>query len=79
MYATTLTAKQDYHLPVTNLLKEHIEMQQHKKTYTPVCLERRQCYEQAKQYTMQQYANAKPSLLSQENFARLCTDNTAPH
>ena len=74
VYAKTLTAKQDYHLLVTNLLKEHIEMQQHNDTYTALCLERRQWYEQAKHYTMQQYANAKMSLLSHERFARLRTD-----
>ena len=59
---------------VTNLLKEHIEMQQHQNTYTALCLERQQWYEQAKHYTMQQYAHAKTSLLLHERFARLCSD-----
>ena len=76
MYTKTLTAKQDYHLLATNLLKEHIETQHHTNAYTALCLERRQWYKQAKHYTMQQYANAKTSLLSHERFTRLCTDTT---
>ena len=39
MYAKTLTAKQDYHLLVTNLLKEHKETQHQKNAYTTLCLE----------------------------------------
>ena len=74
MNAKTLTAKEDYHLLVTNLLKEHIETHRQKNVYTALCPERRQWYEQAKHYTMQQYANAKTLLLSYERFARLCTD-----
>ena len=46
VYAKTLAAKQDYHLLVTNLLREHIETRHHKNTYTALCLERRQWYEQ---------------------------------
>ena len=61
---------------MTNLLKEHIETQHHTNTYTRLCLERRQWYEQAKHCTMQQYATAKTSLLSHERFARLCTITT---
>ena len=76
VYTKTLTAKQDYHLLVTNLLKEHIETQHRKNAYTVLCLERRQWYEQAKHYTMLQHANGKTSLLSHERFARLCTDTT---
>ena len=67
-----MTAKQDYHLLVTNLLKEHIETHHRTIAYTELCLERRQWYEQPKHYTMQHYANAKTSLLSHERFARLC-------
>ena len=74
MYTKTLTAKQYYHLLVTNLLKEHIETQHPTIAYTALCLERRQWYEQAKHYTMQQYADAKRSLLSHKRFARLCAD-----
>ena len=76
MYTKTLTAKQDYHLLVTNLLKEHIETQHHTNAYAALCLERRQWYEQAKHYTMQQYANTKTSLLSHERFTRLYADTT---
>ena len=31
MYAKTLTPRHEYHMLVTNLLKEHIETQHHKK------------------------------------------------
>ena len=54
VYAKTLTAKQDYHLPVTNPLKEHMETQRLKNTYTAMCTERRQWYDQAKHDTMRQ-------------------------
>ena len=74
MYTNTLTAKQDYHLLVTNLLKEHIETQHRTIAYTALCLERRKWYEQPKHYTMQHYANAKTTLLSHERFTRLCAD-----
>ena len=50
VYTKTPTAKQDYHLLVTNLLKEHIETQHHTNAYTALCLERRQWYEQAKHH-----------------------------
>ena len=76
MYTKTLTAKRDCHLLVTNLLKEHIETQHHTNAYTALCLERKQWYEQATHITMQQYANAKTSLLTHERFARLCADTT---
>ena len=74
MYTKTLTAKRDYHLLVTNLLKENIEIQRLKDTYTAMCLERRHWYDQAKRDTMRQYADLKMSLLSYERFARLRTD-----
>ena len=74
VYTKTLTAKKDYHLLVTNLLKEHIETQRLKNTYTAMCMERRQWYGHAKHDTMRQYANTKMSLLSYERFARLRTD-----
>ena len=76
MYTKTLAAKRDYHLLVTNLLKEHIEIQHHMNTYTALCLERRQRYEQAKHHTMQQYANTKTSFLMHERFMRLCADTS---
>ena len=53
VYTKTPTAKQDYHLLVTKLLKEHIDTQHHTNTYTALCLESRQWYEQAKHYTIQ--------------------------
>ena len=71
VYAKTLIAKTDYHLLVTNLLKEHIEMQRLKNAYTAMCMERRQWYDHAKHDTMRQYADTKM-------FARLRTD-TALH
>ena len=74
VYTKTPTAKRDYHLLVTNLLKEHIETQHHTNAYTALCLESRQWYEQAKHYTMQQYANAKKSFLPLERVARVCAD-----
>ena len=74
-YAKTLTAKQDHHLLVTNLLREHIETQRHTNTYTALCLERRQLYEQAKHSTMQQYNSAKTSYLMHEKYTRLCTNS----
>ena len=68
----TLTAKQDYHLLVTNLLSEHTKTQHHTNAYTALCVERQQWYEQAKHYTMQQCANAKTIFLTHERFAHLC-------
>ena len=76
LYTKTLTAKRDYVLPVTNLLEKHIETQRHTNPYTALCPERRQWYEQAKHYTMQQYANAKTSFLMHERFARMCANTT---
>ena len=76
MYTKTLMAKRDYHLLVTNLLREHTETQHHTNAYTALCLERRQWYEQAKHFTMQQHANAKTFFLMHERYAHLCT-NTA--
>ena len=42
IYTNTLTAKTEYHLLVTNVLKEHIEAQRLHNTYTTMCLKRRQ-------------------------------------
>ena len=44
VYTNTLKAKTEYHLLVTNLLKEHIEAPRLHNTYTTMCLERRQVY-----------------------------------
>ena len=74
MYTNTLTAKTNYHLLVTNLLKEHIEAQRLHNAYTTMCLERRRWYDQAKLNTMCQYADMKTSLLSYARFERLRTD-----
>ena len=76
MYTKTLAAKRDYHLPVTNLLKENIETQQLENAYTAICVERRRWYDRAKHDTMHQYADIKMSLLSYERFARLRTNTT---
>ena len=77
MYTKTLTAKRDYHLLMTNLPMQHIETQHHANACTALCLERRQCYEQAKHFTMQQYADAKTSFLTHERYARLhCSSQT---
>ena len=73
-YTKTLTAKQNCHLLVANSLNEHIQAQHHTNAYTALCLERRQWYEQAKRYTMQQYANEKTSFVMHERFACLCVD-----
>ena len=75
VYSNTLTAKKDYHLLVTNLLKERIEAQRLHNAHTKMCLERRQWYDQAKHDTMRQYADMKTSLLSYERFKRLRTDS----
>ena len=64
IYTNTLTAKTEYHLLVTNLLKEHIEAQRLHNTYTTMCLERRQWYVQAKHDTVRRYADIKTSLLT---------------
>ena len=45
VYTNTLTAKKDYHLLVTNLLKERIETQRLHNAYTAMCVERRQWYD----------------------------------
>ena len=52
VYTNTLTARTEYHLLVTNLIKEHIEAQRLHNRYTTMCLERRQWYEQAKHNTV---------------------------
>ena len=52
VYTNTLTAKTNYHLLVTNLLKEHIEARRLHNAYTTMCLERRRWYHQAKHDTM---------------------------
>ena len=74
LYANTLTAKTEYHLLVSNLIKEHIEAQRLHNTYTTMCLERRQWYEQGKQDTVKWYADLKTSHLTYARFERLCTD-----
>ena len=76
MYAKTHKAKNDYHMMVTNLLKEHIETRRIRKEYKAMCMERRQWYDQAKHDTMRQYAAPKMSLVSYERFAGLRTDTT---
>ena len=43
-------------------------------TYTNMCLERRQWYEQAKHDTVTWYADAKTSLLAYKRYERMYTD-----
>ena len=74
VYTKTLTAKRDYHLMVTNLLKENIATQLLHNTYLAMCVERRRWYDQAKHDTRRQYADIKMSLLSYERCAQLRTD-----
>ena len=74
MYTKTLTAKRDYHLLVTNLLREHIETQHHTNAYTALFVPLSAF--QAKHSTMQQYANAKTPFLMHERYAGLCTNTT---
>ena len=74
MYTNTLTTKTEYHVLVTNPLNQHTEAQRLHNAYTPLCLERRRWYDQAKHDTMRQYTDIKISLLSYERFERLCTD-----
>ena len=76
IYTNTLTAKTEYHVLVTNLIKEHIVAQRLHNTYTTMCLERRQWYEQAKHDTVRRYADLKPSLLTYERFERMRTDTS---
>ena len=45
LYANTPIAKTEYHLLVSNLIKEHIAAQQLRNTYTTMCLKRQQWYE----------------------------------
>ena len=74
MYTNILTAKMDYHLLVTDLLKERIETQRLHNAYTATCLECRQWNDQTKNDTMRHYADRKTSLLSYERFKRLRID-----
>ena len=74
VYTKTLAAKTEYHLLVTNLIKEHIEAQRLHNTYTLMCLERRQWYEQATHDIVRRYADLKTSLLTYERFERMRTD-----
>ena len=59
LYTNTLTAKTEYHLLVSNLIKEHIVAQRLHKTHTTICLDRQQWYEQAKHDTVKWYADVK--------------------
>ena len=59
LYANTLTAKTEYHLLVSNPTEEQIAAQRLHNTYTTMCLERRQWYEQAKHDTVKWYADVK--------------------
>ena len=77
IYTNTLTAEIEYHVLVTNLIKERIvaeRLHNIHNTYTTMCLERRQWYEQAKQDTMRWYADLKTSLLIYQGFERMRID-----
>ena len=74
LYSNTLSAKTEYHLLVTNLIKEQMAAQRLHNTYTNMCLERRQWYEQAKHDTATWYADAKTSLLTYKRYERMYTD-----
>ena len=74
LYANTLTAKTEYHLLVSNLIEEQIAVQRLHKTYTTMCLERRQLYEQAKHDIVKWYADVKTSLHTYNRYERMCTD-----
>ena len=74
LYSNTLTAKTEHHLLGTNLIEEQMAGQRLHSTYTNMCLERRQWYEQAKHDTVTWYADSKTSLLTYKRYERMYTD-----
>ena len=52
MYTNTLTAKTNYHLLVTSVLKEHIEAQRLHNAYKTMYVDRQRRYGHEKHHTM---------------------------
>ena len=73
-YTNTMTAKTDYHMLVTKLLKDQMAAQRLHDTQTHMCQVRRQWYEQAKYDTVTWYADAKMSLLICGRYKKMCAD-----
>ena len=73
-YSNTLTAKTNYHMLVTKLIKEQMAAQRLHYTHTNMCQVRRQWYEQAKYDTVTWYADAKTSLLICSWYEKMCTE-----
>ena len=73
-YTNTLTAKTDYHMLVTKLIKDQMAAQRLHDTHTHMCQVRRQWYEQAKYDTGTWYADAKMSLLICGRYKKMCAD-----
>ena len=73
-YTSKLTAKTDYHLAVTKLLKDQMAAQRLHGMHTHIFQVRRQWYEQAKHDTVMWYADAIMSLLICERNRKMCAD-----
>ena len=73
-YTNTLTAKTDYHMLVTKLIKDQMPAQRlhDTHTHTHLCQIRRQWYEQAKHDTGMWYPDTKMLLLICGRYKRLC-------
>ena len=73
-YTSTLTAKPDYHMLATKLIKEQMAAQRLHDTHTHMCQVRRQWCEQAKYDTMTWYVDAKTSLLICRQHEKMCAE-----
>ena len=71
-YTNTLTAKTDYHMLVTKLIKDQMIAQRLHDTHTHMYQLRKQWYEQAKYDTGMWYADAKMLLLICGRYQRMC-------
>ena len=73
-YTNTLTAKMDYHMLITKLIKGQMAPQRLHNTHTHMCQEHRQWYEQAKYDTVTWYVDAKTLLLICGRYEKMCAD-----
>ena len=80
-YSNTLTAKRNYHILFTKLIKDQMVAQRLHDKHTLMCQVRRQWYEQAKYDTGTWYADAKKSLLICGRYKKMCayTDELLDH
>ena len=72
LYTNTLTAKTDYHMLVTKLIKDQMIAQRLQDTHAHMCQVRRQWYEQGKYDKGVWYADAKMLPLICGRYQRMC-------